>query len=43
MWNKGKNNYADYHTKNHAISHHRKMRQYYVRDVLNSLFTRIKS
>ena len=43
MWNKGKNNYADYHTKNHAISHHRKMRQYYVRDVLNSLFTRIKN
>ena len=26
IWKRGKDIYADYHTKNHALQHHRKMR-----------------
>ena len=33
-WDKGFNNYADYHTKHHAIQHHRVMRPKYVHDKL---------
>ena len=39
---KGKNILADYYTKNHAISHHRQMRPFYVRDVINVLFSNLK-
>ena len=33
-WDKGSNNYADYHTKHHATKHHRLMRPKYVHDKL---------
>ncbi len=29
-WNKGSNNFADYHTKHHPPHHHQKMRQTYI-------------
>ena len=42
IWNAGKTNRADYHTKNHPISHHRKMRPLYVTDVINILYSNMK-
>ena len=40
-WDKGVNNTSDYFTKHHPITHHRKMRSLYVKDLMqkmNSLF-----
>ena len=32
FWDKGKNNLADYYTKHHTASYHRKIRPQYIRD-----------
>ena len=37
-WEKGKNNHADYFTKHHAITHHRKIRPIYIRDKIENSF-----
>ena len=42
VWNTGKTNKVDYHTKNHPVSHHRKMRPFYVTDVINILYSNIR-
>ena len=41
VWKKGKEDYADYFTKHHITSHHRRMRPVYVRDALNNIFYNI--
>ena len=38
IWDKGSDNKSDYFTKNHSITHHRKMRSHYVRDRINILY-----
>ncbi len=41
-WAKGKDNKTDYFTKNHAITHHRKMRPEYIRDQINIIFKKVQ-
>ena len=36
-WEKGQDNNSDYFTKNHYITHHRKMRPFYVRDAIDEM------
>ena len=44
VWNAGKDNFADYHSKpGHPLYHHKKMRKIYVRDVLNVLYTHLSN
>ena len=42
-WDKGINNWADYHTKHHPIIHHLKMRGHYVRDLVEKICTEVTS
>ena len=36
-WDKGVNNTGDYFTKHHSITHHRKMRPFYVKDLIQKV------
>ena len=41
IWSKREHNCADYHTKHHPITYHRKMRQKYIRDAMSNLTSHI--
>ena len=38
LWGKGIDNYADYITKHHALTHHRKTRPIYIKDTFENSF-----
>ena len=42
LWGKGIDKYADYFTKHHALTHHRKMRPIYIKDTFENSFNILK-